>query len=160
MLHLYANWAECDSSIERAAAQGVNVVMWFAVSLAFDSRGSPIVHGGPNLTCVGSVAARLEAQGLPTHLVGAATQLTAGCGPQELAVGQRAMQKVTQARSNRKIIQLSRVFIQEKEPRRTENGSNCLSQRFLKRSALCSLGFKQTEVGIDIVCSQPTTKSE
>jgi len=63
----YANWAECDEKVERAATNGVNVIVWFALSLLIDDGGRPYISGGPNLTCVAGVAARLRARALPTH---------------------------------------------------------------------------------------------
>ena len=66
----YANWGECDSKIGQAAAAGVNVLIWFAVSLIASPSGKPIISGGPNLTCVAKTAASLRAAGLPTtHLI-------------------------------------------------------------------------------------------
>ena len=65
----YANWGECDTKVSTAAASGVNVIVWFALSLMVDAGGMPQITGGPNLTCVGQLAAMLEARGLPTHHV-------------------------------------------------------------------------------------------
>lgn len=67
----YANWGECgDGKIEAAAANGVNLVIWFALSLVLGDRGEPLIKGGPNLTCVARTAALLEKRGLPTtHFV-------------------------------------------------------------------------------------------
>lgn len=65
----YANWGECDAKVSTAAVQGVNVIVWFALSLTVVDSGVPRIDGGPNLTCVGRLAANLEAQGLPTHHV-------------------------------------------------------------------------------------------
>lgn len=63
----YANWGECDGKIEQAAADGVNVIIWFALNLVVASDGNPRVTGGPNLTCVGQLSRRLDVQRLPTH---------------------------------------------------------------------------------------------
>lgn len=65
----YANWGECDGKIEQAVASGVNVLIWFALSLNITdgTHPQPKVAGGPNLTCVAQVARALEAQHLPTH---------------------------------------------------------------------------------------------
>jgi len=63
----YANWGECDGMISSAATAGVNVIIWFALQLILDSSGVPSITGGPNLTCVGNLAASLEADGLSTH---------------------------------------------------------------------------------------------
>lgn len=66
----YANWGECDVKVSRAAAQGVNVIVWFALSMTLDQSGAPTIGGGPNLTCVGELAANLVSVGLPTtHLI-------------------------------------------------------------------------------------------
>ena len=63
----YANWGECDDKIVQAATQGVNVLIWFAVELVLSDQQRPLVHGGPNLTCVANVAASLRARNLSTH---------------------------------------------------------------------------------------------
>ena len=64
----YANWGECDAKMERAAAHGVNVIIWFAIQLVTSATNDkPAVVGGPNLTCVASVAASLRARNLSTH---------------------------------------------------------------------------------------------
>ena len=64
----YANWGECDSKVATAAAQGANVLVWFALNLVYDPAiQGPAIQGGPNLTCVAGVAASLRAKGLPTH---------------------------------------------------------------------------------------------
>lgn len=63
----YANWGECDDKIATAAANGVNLIVWFALSMVIDSAGAPSIAGGPNLTCVANVATSLDTQGLPTH---------------------------------------------------------------------------------------------
>ena len=63
----YADWGECDAKIMTAAAHGVNVIVWFALSMTLDASGVPHIGGGPNLTCVAKTAADLNSQGLPTH---------------------------------------------------------------------------------------------
>ncbi len=66
----YQDWGDCD--VEKtivAAAQGVNVIMWFAVNLAADA-GLPQITGGPDPLCVAEVAEELEALNLTTtHLL-------------------------------------------------------------------------------------------
>ena len=66
----YANWGECDDKIETAVSAGVNVLIWFALSLIASPAGSPMISGGPNMTCVTEVAAKLDAAGLrTTHMI-------------------------------------------------------------------------------------------
>lgn len=62
----YANWGECDAKMSRAAVQGVNLLIWFAIQLVVD-KGRPSIIGGPNLTCVATLAADLRARNLSTH---------------------------------------------------------------------------------------------
>ena len=65
----YANWGECDEKVEHAAANGVNVIIWFALSMVLkpNTTRDPMISGGPNVSCVAKVAAALEARNLPTH---------------------------------------------------------------------------------------------
>ena len=67
----YADWSECDPKISRAVRSGVNVLIWFAISLVADpTTGRPAITGGPNLTCVAETAAALAAEGYATtHLI-------------------------------------------------------------------------------------------
>ncbi|KAJ1617858.1 hypothetical protein T492DRAFT_475076 [Pavlovales sp. CCMP2436] len=66
----YASWSECDERVLASARQGVNVLVWFAINLAMNGTGHPAINGGPDLACVRSVRARLEAEGLPTvHMI-------------------------------------------------------------------------------------------
>jgi hypothetical protein len=53
------------------AVSGVNVIIWFAITLGTDaSTGKPAVRGGQNHTCVAAVAAELRRRGLPTsHMI-------------------------------------------------------------------------------------------
>jgi len=70
LIAAYAN--ACDVGVLRAARAGVNVLYWFASSLAFnETTGEPYVsYAGPPLDCVAAVALTLRAEGLETaHLM-------------------------------------------------------------------------------------------
>ena len=60
-----------DDTILAEASRGVNVIVWFAVQLVFnDTTNKPLVRGGPNATCVASVARELRRRKLPTsHMI-------------------------------------------------------------------------------------------
>ena len=64
----YANWGECDVKIMKAARDGANVIVWFAIGMVVDAHTfKPTIVGGPNLTCVANAAMELRRQNLPTH---------------------------------------------------------------------------------------------
>lgn len=67
----YAGDGECDSRVNRAVADGVNVVIWFALTFECDpATGAPVIAGGPDLACVGRVAGELKAANLTTlHMI-------------------------------------------------------------------------------------------
>lgn len=66
----YASWNECDERGLRAARQGANVIVWFAINLVANASGHPAISGGPSPACVLSARAALEAEGLPTaHMI-------------------------------------------------------------------------------------------
>ncbi|KAG8464201.1 hypothetical protein KFE25_003264 [Diacronema lutheri] len=66
----YASWSECDDRVIRAARQGVNVIVWFAINFLANATGHASIGGGPDLACVRTVRASLEAEGLPTvHMI-------------------------------------------------------------------------------------------
>jgi hypothetical protein len=67
----YANWEQCDEKIDRAVANGVNVVIWFATNLG-TIDGRPAITGNsiPDLACVAATVVRLNSVGLfATHLI-------------------------------------------------------------------------------------------
>ena len=54
----------------RSARQGVNVVIWFAISLSSTPNGTVTISGGPPADCMAAVAKELDDQELPTtHLI-------------------------------------------------------------------------------------------
>lgn len=58
-----------DAKTLAAATAGVNVILWFSISLA-NVSGAPAITGGPPLGCIAATAAALRARGLPTtHMV-------------------------------------------------------------------------------------------
>jgi len=67
----YASWSECDSHILEGVRNGVNVVIWFATNLDFNATTSlPVIHSGPNYTCVAETAGQIKREGLATtHLI-------------------------------------------------------------------------------------------
>jgi hypothetical protein len=69
VLACYATWSQCDSSIEVAAADGCNVIIWFAINIAKDpATGMPAISGPmPDLACVAGVAGRIAGAGLKVH---------------------------------------------------------------------------------------------
>lgn len=72
----YQNWGECNANQTiRAAMEGVNVVIWFAITFSTadgeDGRENGIaISGGPDSKCMADVAASLDERNLPTtHLI-------------------------------------------------------------------------------------------
>lgn len=67
----YQNWGACSLNDTIAAVtQGVNVVIWFAVNLAKSEDDTPEISGGPDPTCMASVASEIDKLGLETaHLI-------------------------------------------------------------------------------------------
>ena len=58
-----------DAKTLAAATAGVNVILWFSISLA-NVSGAPAVTGGPPLNCIAATAAALRARGLATtHMI-------------------------------------------------------------------------------------------
>ena len=60
-----------DDLMVAEAANGVNVIVWFASNLVRDATtGKPVVQSGLNTTCVALVARELRRRGLPTaHMI-------------------------------------------------------------------------------------------
>ncbi|KAJ3354400.1 hypothetical protein HDU83_005325 [Entophlyctis luteolus] len=62
----YASWGQCDDRLVQAVADGVNVLIWFAVNLVGGG-----VSGGPDLACVRDIAHKIAARGFvdTVHLI-------------------------------------------------------------------------------------------
>ena len=62
---------ECDDKVLNAVQDGVNLVMWFAVTIGYNSTsGLPTIQSGPDYACVGQMVNQIKALGLPTvHMV-------------------------------------------------------------------------------------------
>jgi len=66
----YPNEQECDEKVISAVKDGVNVVIWFSITLVKDKEGLPSIQGGPNYRCVGQMVQTIKQLGLPTtHLI-------------------------------------------------------------------------------------------
>ena len=67
----YANWGQCDEKIVEIVSHGVNVLIWFSINLVRNPiTGLPLVQGGPDLDCVGTIVKKIKDLGLPTvHLM-------------------------------------------------------------------------------------------
>jgi len=67
----YPSWEECDAKVIKAAQQGVNVIIWFAINLITNEKtGIPEISGGPDYKCVAQTASYLKENNLPTiHLI-------------------------------------------------------------------------------------------
>lgn len=62
---------ECDDKVLSAVQDGVNLVMWFAVVIAYnETSGLPVIESGPDYACVGEMASQIREMGLLTiHMV-------------------------------------------------------------------------------------------
>ena len=65
----YAYWQQCDESIIKAAKDGVNVIVWFAIDLVV-ANNRTFIAGGPDFKCVSKIAKKLRTLKLDTkHLI-------------------------------------------------------------------------------------------
>ena len=61
----YANWGQCDQSLVQACQDGVNVLIWFSINLAFDEGAAAITGpatGSEFYDCVGRIVAQIAEQ--------------------------------------------------------------------------------------------------
>lgn len=63
----YANWGQCDEQLVQACADGVNVLIWFSINLAYDDdAGAPIMTGPATgaayYDCVASIVRQIRHQ--------------------------------------------------------------------------------------------------
>lgn len=58
----------CNASVVERAREGVNVLYWFAISLAYNetTKRPFISYGAPDLECIANVSATLKREQLPT----------------------------------------------------------------------------------------------
>lgn len=67
----YANWGQCDQTIVKAVAEGVNVLIWFSINLVKDPiTGGPSIQGGPDMSCVAEIVKEIKERHLDCiHLI-------------------------------------------------------------------------------------------